>query len=388
MKIAIVFDGLGIGGIEKVGISYIKMLIDAGYEIDVYNLNPKQNEMEEELKNICRIIKYGLNSKMCPEIYSYGVKRWWWGKYIYPIAYILMWGLINILKIVGKNRNKKYDIAIAFSGHINDLTFIAENFINADKKLCWAHGAVAEYLLITFGYGNLYNKIKNVCVLSNYAQESAMLGNKFLKNLNIKKIYNPIDITNTNIDNIIVQDLQNKYGEFLLMVGRFSTQKDQGTVVKAFSILKKRYNVNKKLVFVGDGETRKHVESIARKLDIIQDVVFEGNRKDVQNYYKASYLFIHSSPAEGLPTVILEAMCYAKPIIATDSLPGVREILGNDEYGLVCKVGDSQDMANKIFRLLLNKEDYDYYSKKSTERVSEFSSQKILAELENIINKI
>ena len=38
MKIAMVFDGLQIGGIERVGADYAKLLIELGYEVTVFNL--------------------------------------------------------------------------------------------------------------------------------------------------------------------------------------------------------------------------------------------------------------------------------------------------------------------------------------------------------------
>ena len=37
MKIAMVFDGLGVGGIERVGIDYMKLLSEDGHDVTVYN---------------------------------------------------------------------------------------------------------------------------------------------------------------------------------------------------------------------------------------------------------------------------------------------------------------------------------------------------------------
>ena len=40
-KIAFVFDGLEQGGIERIGVDYVRMCRELGYEVDVYNLAPK-----------------------------------------------------------------------------------------------------------------------------------------------------------------------------------------------------------------------------------------------------------------------------------------------------------------------------------------------------------
>ena len=45
MKIAMVFDGLQIGGIERVGADYAKLLRQLGHEVTILNLMPKLCEM-------------------------------------------------------------------------------------------------------------------------------------------------------------------------------------------------------------------------------------------------------------------------------------------------------------------------------------------------------
>jgi hypothetical protein len=90
MKIAMVFDGLGFGGIERVGIDYSKLLQELGYSVDIYNLVPNLSDMEVEFPTDCKIIHHKLSNLISPETYSYGVKRWWWGKYAYPVAYIAL----------------------------------------------------------------------------------------------------------------------------------------------------------------------------------------------------------------------------------------------------------------------------------------------------------
>ena len=61
---------------------------------------------------------------------------------------------------------------------------------------------------------------------------------------------------------------------------------------------------------------------------------------------------VHASVAgEGLPTIMLEAMAYDLPMVVTDSKTGPREILRNNEYGLLCRVQDPKDMADNIVKL-------------------------------------
>ena len=58
MKVAMVFDGIGFGGIERVGINYVRLFKDLGHEVDIYNLKPEKNEMEKELDGEYKIFHY------------------------------------------------------------------------------------------------------------------------------------------------------------------------------------------------------------------------------------------------------------------------------------------------------------------------------------------
>ena len=49
MKMTFVFDGLQFGGIERVGLDYIKLLLHAGHQIDIINLKPSLRDMETEI---------------------------------------------------------------------------------------------------------------------------------------------------------------------------------------------------------------------------------------------------------------------------------------------------------------------------------------------------
>ena len=124
MKTAIIFDGLGFGGIERVGIDYSNMALELGYEVDVYNLNPSANGMVNLLSDKINYYPIRFSRKVCPELYSYGIQKWWWGKYAYALISFPLSLVQRIKKLFIKRR--KYDVAIAIAGHINDLSFVGK----------------------------------------------------------------------------------------------------------------------------------------------------------------------------------------------------------------------------------------------------------------------
>jgi glycosyltransferase involved in cell wall biosynthesis len=385
MKVAFVVDNMIFGGIERVAINYMDILVRQGHEIDVIILNSKVDEIVEEIPKQCNVIYTDFPKMLCPEAYWTVAKKQSWGKYIFPVIFFILSILTPIFRLF-KGRRGKYDSAIAFSGHYNDLTYVS-NYINADKRFCWLHGGVTGYLLISPGFYFLYKKIKNLVVLSTDYQVNAMISNK-LDDCNITKLYNPVSITTRSLDNQKIEKLQKDHGEFLLMVGRFSSQKDQITVINAIKILKIKYKRTMKILFVGDGPTKKTAEKYALDCGVSDLVIFEGTKSDVQNYYKAAKIFVHSSPAEGLPTVLLEAMAFGVPIVATDSKPGVREILGENEYGLISPIKDAEIMALNMNKLLSDNRLYENYIKKGFERIQDFKPEVISEQLKRLLNDV
>lgn len=387
MKIAFVLDGVGTGGIERVGTRYVKLLTRLGHSVDLYNLKPQFAEMEKNYIDVNHIYHKKFSIWMMPDQYILMVKRWWWGKYLYPICYAFSTILLYAYRMT-MGRRKKYDLAIAFSGHFFDLNFITKNFVISDKKLCWLHGSLMEYLVTASTYGDQYRKIKNLCVLSEANQNSALSMNKFMTNLNINHIYNPIDVENKNINFDHVNELKRQYGDFLLMIGRFENDKDQKSIICAYKIMKDNNWCSDKLIFAGDGSTKMECIRLTEELGLQDDIVFVGNRTDVQDLYTAAKLFIHSSPAEGLPTVLLEAMKYGTPIVATRSMPGVEEILEGDTYGLQCNVADPEDIADKIRTMLDDEALRNHYIKQGNIRIQDFSYEKIRGQLNYIIESL
>lgn len=391
MKLAIVFDGLQIGGIERVGIDYIRIFRNLGHDVTVFNLRPELKAMECSIDDSVRCARTNFPRWLSPERYAAILKKAWWGKYIYPIAYIIT-KLLNILYkpllvIRNKYLRESYDISIAFSGHINDLTFVADSYIKAKYKIAWLHGALYGYVIISPSFLLLYKKIKNLVSLSNMCDTEFF---RFFRenSINKKRIYNPIYIAECEIDTHLVEQLKSKYGDFCLMVARFADDKDQKTAIDAVCILNKKYHFNKKLLLVGDGKNKKQLEIYVKKKKMSDNIIFMGSRLDVQNFYSAASVYVHSSPLEGLPTVLLEAMTYHLPIAATDSIPGVPEILQNNKCGLISEVFDAEMLADNIYKIYTDKELSNNLIANGTKKLNEFSPEFVQQQIEHFFNNL
>jgi glycosyltransferase involved in cell wall biosynthesis len=76
-------------------------------------------------------------------------------------------------------------------------------------------------------------------------------------------------------------------------------------------------------------------------------VEFLGETEDVRPWIAQADCVVLPSYREGTPRALLEAAAMGRPIIATD-VPGCREVLTDGVTGLLCRVRDSADLADKM----------------------------------------
>ena len=385
MTITFVFDGLQFGGIERVGVEYIKLLSDRNYAITVVNLRPNLNAMEKEIPTNVRILHIPFSRSLAPQRYSKFERILPAGSVVFYVCAIPVNVVQKIYKIKYRKNVPNAEIAIAFSGHYNDLTFVSENFEGA-KKIAWLHGDETSYNDLAPGYFALYRKIKNLVCLSEKNDDRSKAFNE--KNgINKVLIYNPINLEDRKVDDKLVETLKQGYGDFILMVGRMAKDKDQATLIRALSYLKEKYNLRKKLILVGDGPERESLERLVKEKQLEEQVFFAGAHYDVQNYYTAASVYAHSSPAEGLPTVLLEAMYYGLPIASTNSEPGVHEIL-RENCGLISPVGDAEALADSIYKLYTDKKLVEELKLNCQDRIKYFMPEDVIMRFENYIETL
>ncbi|WP_341481751.1 glycosyltransferase family 4 protein [Rhodothermus bifroesti] len=136
----------------------------------------------------------------------------------------------------------------------------------------------------------------------------------------------------------------------LIMVARFSPQKDQALVLQALAALR---HLPWEIEFVGDGPLRPKCEQLALALGIKNRVYFLGERQDVAERLARAQIFVLASNYEGLPISILEAMRAGLPVIAAD-VSGVKEGVVHGKTGLLFARGDVEGLKNHLQTLLLH----------------------------------
>jgi glycosyltransferase involved in cell wall biosynthesis len=135
----------------------------------------------------------------------------------------------------------------------------------------------------------------------------------------------------------------------ILGAGTLIPRKDFPTLVRAFALMRRHRQA--RLVILGEGEERAHLERLVRELALEGEVALPGFVSNPYPYFRRARLFVLSSRWEGLPTNVIEALACACPVVAT-ACPGASEILENGRYGRLVAAGDVQAMAQAMLDTL------------------------------------
>lgn len=98
---------------------------------------------------------------------------------------------------------------------------------------------------------------------------------------------------------------------------------------------------------------RDRLESLIRSMSLQDHVNLVGYKDNPCPYYRQADLFVLSSRKEGYPNVVLEALYYHTPVVATDCVDFTGVIV-DSENGYVVKKDNHEELAGAILRAYAN----------------------------------
>ena len=123
-----------------------------------------------------------------------------------------------------------------------------------------------------------------------------------------------------------------------------------------------------RLILVGDGPERGRISEAVQSAEMGDCVVFAGQLKDVAPYYDAADVVAIPSLSEGSPNVLLEAMAFGVPVVAT-AVGGIPEIVTNRESALLVPPRNPGALAEAIDELLSNPSSAGNMARQAREKV-------------------
>jgi len=138
----------------------------------------------------------------------------------------------------------------------------------------------------------------------------------------------------------------------VLFAGRLAEQKRVDDLLKAVDLLQ-HVQPNLRTVIAGDGPLRDRLEETARAYHLDGRIRFLGHRDDLPRLLVAADVVVLPSAYEGLPNVVLEAMRFRKPVVAT-AAPGTTEAVIDGQTGLLVPIGNAMLLARAIRDVVRN----------------------------------
>jgi glycosyltransferase involved in cell wall biosynthesis len=176
-------------------------------------------------------------------------------------------------------------------------------------------------------------------------------------------------------------------GKNIIFVGRLVERKGVRYLIEAFSRV--AGSIPHCLVIIGDGPERVALEADARRLGVEDRVRFTGMITDdeLKKYYQSCSFFVlpavydKKGDTEGLGVVLLEAMSYKKPVIASN-VGGITDIVTDEENGLLVPPADSITLAQAIEKMAKSRQLRKTLGQAAQKTVDEkFNWDKIVREL-------
>lgn len=168
-------------------------------------------------------------------------------------------------------------------------------------------------------------------------------------------------------------------------VSNFRKVKRVEDVVKVFA--KVRESMPAKLLLVGDGPERNHIESLCRELGLWSDVRFLGKLKTVEKVLAVSDLFLLTSETESFGLSALEAMASKVPVISTNT-GGLPEVNIDGVTGFTSNVGDIDDMAANALKILTDPITHSQFRENAYNKAKEFDINNILPQYEAVYARV
>ena len=187
-------------------------------------------------------------------------------------------------QIVMSIKKSNADLVVSFIPFVNSIVFIICAFMRC-KHIATQHNLLSRDITLLKGKAILYNsllwkfvykRLQYLVVVSNSIKED-LVSNFGVKENKVKVIYNGIDLGQ------IKQSTKNKpnitIAKYIIYVGRIEYQKSVGTLIQAFSIVRKQAN-DLNLIIMGEGSLLGEIKKMAKNIGCMQTIHFIGFQKE------------------------------------------------------------------------------------------------------------
>lgn len=378
-KLLIQNDFIVGGGVEKLMYDlvwawhekYDITVMSYKYDESFYNLYPK------DVKYITEDVRKEFKSNLIVHIFSAINRR------------------LYARTIKGRIERRKFDVMLCMKD--GGTTFSALKY-DIPVKFAWNHTDYNSHYYTEECFGGkeaerlAMQKFNNIVCVSEDIKKGIcdVIGDP--GNLIVK--YNPINIELVKemakepvVDVDSLELPKEKQPVRFVTVGRLNEQKGYTYLIEACKALEDE-GYEFEILVIGQrepwGNEYERIQSALKRTGV-KNIKFIGGRKNPYKYMAIADWFISSSIFEGYSLVSQEAAVLDVPMLLTEC-SGVRELLGDSEYGIVMP-NNTIGIYKSIKKVLDNPELHTYYKEKIVERKSIITYKERIDEIEKMIEE-
>jgi glycosyltransferase involved in cell wall biosynthesis len=168
--------------------------------------------------------------------------------------------------------------------------------------------------------------------------------------------------------------------KIVLFVGLLIPRKGIDKIIRMAEKLRKEDVV---FLLAGDGPKRKEYEQMVKELKLENKIIFLGWRTDTPRLYQASDMLVLPAEGEGLPGVVMEAMSYGVPCVASN-IPCIPDLIENGKSGYLCNKDDYEEFAARIKQLVKDTNKRKRMGEEALKKIKLFDWQKVISKYEEL----
>ena len=251
---------------------------------------------------------------------------------------------------------KRYDIVVSYlegpTAHILSGCPYGDT-----KKVAWFHSALTSERGFRAGFAskaaaiNAYQQYDSIVYVADTVKDK-------IEEIAGLALPNPHVLYNTlNVEEIREKAQETKSGKLfndkeinLVSVGKLAPVKGYDRLASVHKRLRAE-GYPSHVYLLGEGQERKKLEQYLAENGLESSFTLLGFRENPYQYVKEADLFICSSRREGFSTAATEALILGTPVCTTN-VSGMREMLGDNEYGLITE--NSEEGLYKGIKCLLD----------------------------------
>ncbi|WP_096187153.1 glycosyltransferase [Evansella halocellulosilytica] len=344
---------MNVGGTEKALLNLIAELPKEQYDITIYMLE-KQGDFLHDIPSHVHV-DYVKGYRMIKPLVTDSPKNVI-KKLVKNRQFVKAWKMLFLYVFVKVKNDRriffksilkqqqalttKYDVAVAYAGPMDLISFFVAQKIKAKKKIQWIHFDVTKISFDRHFNNELYKQFDHVYTVSREAKEKLV---DILPSIKRK-----IDVCPNLVSPHLIKSLAEKGKKLasyqkevnILTVGRLSVEKGQDLAIKAMAKLVERGH-HVKWYCVGEGKAKQYYETLIQQYGLEDKFILLGLDTNPYSYMKQCDIYVQPSRHEGYCITLAEAKVF-KRLIVTTNFTGAKEQIRHRETGLIVGADDRE----------------------------------------------